>query len=101
MKPVNSEGLTFEEWCAAAGVRSLAGWSKQDREWLHNRELPAKFRRAWKDGEDPADHREQSAVRHFEPQCPTCLEHHIVFSRHTRAQCARACQRTLEAVCDS
>lgn len=100
-KPVNSEGLTFEEWCAAAGVRSLAGRWKEDHNWLHNKELPSKHRQAWKNGEDPADHRESSTVRHFEWQCPTCRRHYSIFSRHTRAQCEQACRLTLEAVCAS
>ena len=77
-KPINSEGLTFEEWCAAAGVRSLVGRWKEDHSWLHNKELPSKHRQGVEERGRPSRSPgvvDSPPLRVAMPDLPKALQH--------------------------
>lgn len=53
---VNREGLTFTEWVCAAGLArfDIHGIAEPSNVY------PRRVRKAWRDGEDPSDHRAES-----------------------------------------
>jgi hypothetical protein len=58
MTNANKEGLTFAEWLAAAGKKE----PKTKRDFA---KLPTSLLKAWLDGEDPAEYRDQKFNRYF------------------------------------
>lgn len=67
---VNSEGLTFSEWVQAAG-RYVANPMGDDYgcapyTWGSHSMFPRALRDAWRNGEDPTEHRAAAPGRRFD-----------------------------------
>jgi hypothetical protein len=60
MATMNNEGLTFSEWCDAAGYDA--------DNWNDCPTIRTAMLKAWRLGEDPSDHRVEPIVKSFDSE---------------------------------